>query len=713
MTVTGDTTVVAGKTLTVGATGILNISTATSIAGNLTNNGALNATAAISGAGTITQGVNGALTIGTGGSLTAVLDASTHAGNTVSYTGAAQTVKIPTVSYYNLTLGGSAAKTMTGITTIANNLSMSGTTNLTSAADITIAGNLTVGSGTTFTTGANYALQVTGTTSVTGILALSNSGAKTLIGAVTINNTGAFTVGAGSIEFRNGLTNSSGGTVTITAPATFTTNDQALAGANAITFGSTVGISTAGKTLTNNNTGIVTVTGILTLTGGWTQGANSILYLTAVTPFSGAGTFSASATGNVVNYTAAAPHCNVVSYDTLEFTGSGVVTCAVTTVADEVVLSGTVIWTTGANLSTAILTVGTGTAFINAADYTLTVPTVAVTATGTVTNAGIMIINTSLTGNGALANTGTLHLGGLTTISILTATTTGNTVIYDKAGAQIVLPLTNGAQITYYNLSLAGSGTKTIATAITVAHNLVITSGSPVKLTAGASTANTLNINGFPKTTGSWGSSISGAAHPDDTFFDVSGAGTITPTTSTGDSTTTTTTTSSGYTPPATIPAVTLPAGCVSATGFSTITGLSCGTTTTTTTTATTSTTSTTTTEVLCPNGKTMASNCSATPATPTVAPATPATPATPAAASVAKFTKSVTTKSLKTDIKNLQTALNTIIGGGVGSVLVVDGQWGAKTTFVIKAFQKANGLTNDGKVGPKTIAKINTLLNL
>ena len=41
-----------------------------------------------------------------------------------------------------------------------------------------------------------------------------------------------------------------------------------------------------------------------------------------------------------------------------------------------------------------------------------------------------------------------------------------------------------------------------------------------------------------------------------------------------------------------------------------------------------------------------------------------------------------------------------------------VDGVYGAKTTAAVKALQRKYALDVDGKAGPKTLAKINELLN-
>jgi len=154
-----------------------------------------------------------------------------------------------------------------------------------------------------------------------------------------------------------------------------------------------------------------------------------------------------------------------------------------------------------------------------------------------------------------------------------------------------------------------------------------------------------------------------------------------------------------------------LPAGCKTGSLFSTTTGLSCG---------------VTTTPVAVPGCKTgdlfsatSGASCGATTTTTTTAgisetTTTTTTVTTPTTTpTVTKFTKSVATKSLKADVKNLQTALNTVLGTTLAKPLVVDGMFGPKSLVAVKAFQKANGLVVDGKFGPKSLAKLNTLLGL
>ena len=95
------------------------------VTGTYQNNGILTVNNALSGSGGLTQGPNSRLNLG-GPTNTAITIATLNAsaiGNTVNYTGGAQTVKPAT--YYNLTLSGSRVKTMTG-TTVSGTLDFEG-----------------------------------------------------------------------------------------------------------------------------------------------------------------------------------------------------------------------------------------------------------------------------------------------------------------------------------------------------------------------------------------------------------------------------------------------------------------------------------------------------------------------------------------------------------------------------------------------------------
>ncbi len=158
---------------------------------------------------------------------------------------------------------------------------------------------------------------------------------------------------------------------------------------------------------------------------------------------------------------------------------------------------------------------------------TLSIPNV--TLTGHYTNNGTLTVSTALSGTHTLINntTGVLNIGGTSAITGLNATIVGNVVNYTGT-AQTV------KAVTYYNLSLQGSGLKTIGSGIAIANELSVDEGVSVALT-GASTADSLLVEGFLQHIGSWGSTASVPDHIDDTYF--SGTGTVTTTTGTSYST--------------------------------------------------------------------------------------------------------------------------------------------------------------------------------
>jgi hypothetical protein len=148
----------------------------------LTNNGTITATTALSGTGGLTQGTTGLLSIGGTSGITTLT--ATATGNTVNYTGVAQTVKATT--FYNLTLSGSGAKTIPNGTVISNNLSIAptGTATASIATGLNIAANtLTIGGtsypGTNATWGSTASAATNKndtyfTTGTTGILTVAN-----------------------------------------------------------------------------------------------------------------------------------------------------------------------------------------------------------------------------------------------------------------------------------------------------------------------------------------------------------------------------------------------------------------------------------------------------------------------------------------------------------------------------------------------------------
>ncbi len=246
---------------------------------------------------------------------------TTFAGATINYNGVGnQFISVNgtdfmTGNYQNLSTAGSGTKRLEGNTTVNGNLAINGTS---------IFDPLTRN------------LPITGTTNIAATATFNDSndtGTNTFTGAVTNAGTWLSTAVTATkrLVFRNGITNS--GTFNA-GGATFNTNNQALAGANAMNFANDVDI--AGITLTNNNTNTVTITGVLDGSGTWTQGnvgiGSTLSINNATQPMNG-GTFNAGACPNTVNYSLAgnqnvraATYCNLTTSGTGTKTSQGVIT---------------------------------------------------------------------------------------------------------------------------------------------------------------------------------------------------------------------------------------------------------------------------------------------------------------------------------------------------------------------------------------------------
>lgn len=237
----------------------------------LTNNGTVIATTALSGTGGLTQGTTGVLNIGGTSGLTTIT--ATAIGNTVNYTGAAQTAKV--INYYNLTLSGSGAKTFATSPTVNGTLSLEGTANIV----------VTIG---VVTYGPNATLQYNKPAAYT---ATSEEWISVFLGTggIIIANSGAITMNAEKTLYTNvPLTINNGATLNTSATYSyplsiggdFTNNGTFIGNTSTVTMtraGKTIGGTSATTfyALSINNTTYlathVTVTS-LTLTSG-------ILYL--------------------------------------------------------------------------------------------------------------------------------------------------------------------------------------------------------------------------------------------------------------------------------------------------------------------------------------------------------------------------------------------------------------------------------------------------
>lgn len=396
--------------------------------------------------GSITLKIAGAVS-GSGGTFTC-------GTGTVEWNGGAQT--IADVSYYSLTLSGSGTKTIpAGVTSIGGNLTLSGAATASTPANLAITGNLNVGSGTALTIAPNFTLGVTGTTTVGGTLTLNSTGAKTFTGNVTISPGGVWNESANS-------TYSFGGNLQVEGSA-FTANGgiHTFTGTGK-TLGGSLGISISNVTVNGTyvNNGTLTVNTALAGSGTLTQGANATLNFNGTSV--GINTLDASGSENTVNYSrAGSTTIKAVNYYNLTVSGG----------------SGA-LKTLGGNINIAgDLTVSSGT--LDLSTYTAD----RMTSGGTLyvaAGATMAIQATSY----FPANYGTLTLDPASTVD------------YKASGDQTV------AVKSYGNLTLSGSGVKTM-TGVTTVNGDVTVSGTATMAGAGG-----LTIGGTLDYTSTSGTSI-------------------------------------------------------------------------------------------------------------------------------------------------------------------------------------------------------------
>ncbi len=474
------TVTVGGGSITCGSISMANLS------GTRTNNVTVNS------GGTLT--VNGAIT--TAGSATentvslsgtAILNvagAFTGGGFTVSNTGAPSAMS--TVNWF-----GDNSNTIRSMTygNLIVSIPATATANRTNAlaGATTVNGNCTVQSlhatNTVSLDAAGFDFTVNGTTTLNArgnFTDSDNTGTDTFVGNVTVNAASSFittsVTTASELDFQGGVDNS--GTFSA-GVATFDTNTQTLGGSGTMSFANAVAVETnssltgagsisfantvtpdVGVTLTNNNTGTVTVTntGSIVLTGNITQGTNSTLSVASTTPFSGSGTFDATTNANTVNYSGAAQTVSAYNYNNLTLSGSGNKTAA----------SGLTI--------TGNFTLAAGTFIAGAFTHNV---------------AGNWINN----GGGFTSTGSTINLNG-------TTQTIGGT-----------------SATTFTNLALANSGTKTFNFATVIGGNFSISGTAKANLgTFTTHTANSLTLGGSAMVAGTWGGTGT-AAHVNATYF--------------------------------------------------------------------------------------------------------------------------------------------------------------------------------------------------
>lgn len=458
---------------TVQASAVLSFAGALTIAtGTVTNNGSISVTGVFTKTGNWTQGTNSTLTLvaapAGAGTLTA-----TASGNTVNYSGGAQTAIA--VTYANLTLSGSGAKTLTSITTVNGNLTMAGTATTTGNVITTIGGNLALnGSANTFTTGAN--LTVTGTATI-------GNGSSFVSGAFTTRIDGTLTVGAGTTGIFT-ATNSTGltfkGDVILNVGATFT---KPSSGAVTVTFSKGAAQTITDSTASKQDLGLV-----VTATASTSVSTSTNIKVTSLN-IAGSTTFD-------------------ITSDTLFITATAtplVVTGTFTTTSSTVTYQGNaatgILATTYHHLtlapsSTGAQEIGAGTFTING-NFTI----------GNGTNAGATALandpTINVTGNFVISNNatfeasdvGVLTIGGNYTEGATASTFThsSGTIAFNGGGTSTFS--VGAAVTTFYNFTVTTAGKQlrfTSGETYAVAGLLTLTGGSGNEIDINSTTGSTV-----------------------------------------------------------------------------------------------------------------------------------------------------------------------------------------------------------------------------
>lgn len=429
-----------GKQIT-GPAGGVSFTTLTidsSVTNNNTGTG-VSATTALSGAGTLTQGTGSVLNIGGTSGITG-LNASSNA-NTVQYNKAGdQTAKA--VNYSTLVLGGSGAKTMTGITTMSA-LTISGSATMTGNAAFTLAGTLTYSS--------------SGSTTLTGSTNISIGSMNQSAGVINDNGVTITVTGSSTPWTKSGGTYTTSGTVVFTANADIATLlsgtpnfynltlSPTLTGNHTYTFGvapTITGAFTMDPKSANRLTAYLSadtvVTGTTNLSGSGsatstldTVNGQNRAFTTGVLTIGAAGTLTAENSTITVNGTDTTIFSQSGTLNpggsTFIFSGTGAISFPATTTFNNVNISGTV------STSGSFSLTGNWT---NTNSFTQ--------SAGTVTFAGVDSGTQIITGNTTFANMSastTANSAGRTLqfTGNSTTTVTGNWTIAGNSGKMITL----------------------------------------------------------------------------------------------------------------------------------------------------------------------------------------------------------------------------------------------------------------------------------
>jgi len=466
-------------------------SSASNIAGNLVMTAnttlaiqttTLNITGNLTGAGSVTMS-SGTLNIGGNLATTGIFTAGT---GTVNFNGSgAQTIPNNNYNFNNIQVNNTntAGATFGGAVTTSNitgNITVGNlnTGSLLNTNNLTVA--RTTGDGLTIAAGSIFDA---GTTSIGWDVA---GQAVTINGTLRTANSAGFS-GAATTAI------SSTNTPTITLGANSTIEYDAPTGGQTVTSRTYSNLTMSNSSGTQTTSGAVTVNGTLTTTSGGTlnMGTNQLL-----------GSLTAANLGTLRTQNTTNPA--IPTGDSW----SGTVTFDATT-GTQFVPTGTYNKLTFSNTSGTQTAVGALT--VNG--------TLTTTAGGTLNMGANQLLGTLAT----VINGGAIQTQNTTGTPIPTGKTWGGSILYDGVAQTI-------ATGTYNNLTLSGSGAKTIGTAsngvlTTGILNIDHTSGATASVSNTGVKVNELRFSDIPQVAGTWGSSGSVATNKTDTYFTTGATG--------------------------------------------------------------------------------------------------------------------------------------------------------------------------------------------
>jgi hypothetical protein len=482
---------------------------------------------------------------------------SLNSNSTVNY-GYAGAQTVEGITYGNLTLSGSGAKTTTGVT-VNGILSMEGTATASATPTYGASATLQYNTATSRTAGAEWNTPF----AASGGVIISNTGAITMNAAKTfnlnvplainsgaslstnnldvtfggnfINNGGTFTCGSSNVIITNTGTQSIAGFTTTGTVSMTKTGGTATPGGNV--SGGALTINGAGGTL-NLGTGLThTFTGTWTRTNGTINGGSSLLRIGGNVS-GAAGTFTAG-TGTVEWNASGAQTCAVVTYNNLTLSGSGIKTFATTPTVNAVLsMEGTATVTVTAGVVTygaaATLQYNTTTSRTSSAEEWITpfaaTGGVIIANTGTITmdaakvldlnvplaiNSGASLSTNNFTitfggnyinsggtftcgsSNVTIANTGTQSIAGFTTTGIVSMTKTGGTATLggNTGGGPLTINGAGGTLNLGTGLTHTFTGAWTLTTGTLNGGSSFLNVGGSFSTTGGTFTAGTGTVN--------------------------------------------------------------------------------------------------------------------------------------------------------------------------------------------------------------------------